>query len=54
MQETPLKKEATVFRLPAAVPRLSPLLPAANETQAAGIAAMPIKQAFPHSPFFIT
>ena len=54
MQETPLNKEATVFRLPAAVPRLSPLLPAANETQAAGIAAMPIKQAFPHSPFFIT
>ena len=32
MQETPLNKEATVFRLPAAVPRLSPLLPAANET----------------------
>ena len=54
MQETPLNKEATVFRLPAAVPRLFPLLPAANETQAAGIAAMPIKQAFPHSPFFIT
>ena len=32
MQETPLRKEATVFCQPAAVPRLSPLLPAANET----------------------
>ena len=37
MQETPLRKEATVFCQPAAVPRLSPLLPAANETWNTGI-----------------
>lgn len=54
MQETPLRKEATVFCLPADVPRLSPLLPAANETWNTGIHSHANQKASPHSPFFIT
>lgn len=47
------ERKSTVFCQPAAISRLSPLLPADNETWDTEITDMPIKKPSPHSPFFI-